>query len=623
MINSIPYIVSTLISILFISGCNTSLTGQTSNSEINKLSTLSTVEESTNQHTLNAAKTDRIKRANSLTNEQQAAELNLEHVKEKGADTPFSLNNDYINDEHRQHPKQTKSNSGREQIDHALELCQSAQLHWEKGELENALSELDTAYAVILDIDSYSGVNQQKEDLRYLIAKRILEIYASRNIVVNGQYDAIPIILNQHVKKEIGRLTGPEKKFFINSMRRAAQYRPYIIAELKKAGLPEELSWLPLIESGYKTNAISPARALGLWQFIPSTGYKFGLKRNYYIDERMDFEKSTQAAISYLKELHNIFGDWSTVLAAYNCGEGRVLRTIRKQNLNYLDNFWDLYTKLPRETARYVPRFLAVLHIVKNLDKYAITIKDELPALKFEVCKIKKQIKLKDIARAINTEVKTLKMLNPELRYSLLPPEEYQIRIPTSKSELFMAQLNKIKSSYRPPTRYTYHRVRRGDTLSAIATQYNTTVSKISRANNIKKNYLIAAGKVLKIPNKGIRVTNTKPKSSKKKLSSAISYVVKQGDNLWIIARRYGSTTKSILAANNLSGSSLHIDQRLTIPAAGRKSTVGNISTYWVKSGDSPFTIAKKYNMSLKRLLTLNHLTKRSTIYPGQKLRVE
>jgi membrane-bound lytic murein transglycosylase D len=141
-----------------------------------------------------------------------------------------------------------------------------------------------------------------------------------------------------------------------------------ILEKLEAAGLPAELSWLPLIESGFKVKALSRARALGLWQFIPSTGYKFGLKRDQYIDERIDFEKSSDAAIAYLKELHNIFGDWSTVLAAYNCGEGRVLRVIRTQNINYLDDFWDLFGRLPFETARYVPRFLAAAPVAQGIE---------------------------------------------------------------------------------------------------------------------------------------------------------------------------------------------------------------------------------------------------------------
>jgi len=141
---------------------------------------------------------------------------------------------------------ETENYSAQEQADHALELCRSAQTYWEKGDLEHALTELDAAYAVILDmnLETCPQINQQKEDLRYLISKRILEIYASRNIVVNGEHDAIPLILNSHVQSEIERFTGPEKYFLTQSVRRAGRYRPYIISELKKAGLPEELSWL-------------------------------------------------------------------------------------------------------------------------------------------------------------------------------------------------------------------------------------------------------------------------------------------------------------------------------------------------------------------------------------------
>ncbi len=516
--------------------------------------------------------------------------------------------------------------SAQEKIDQALELCNYAQQMWEKGKLEEALSNLDSAYFSILEIDADASpeLNQQKEDIRYLISKRILEIYASRQIVINGKHNEIPITLNKYVQREIKNLTGPERKFFTQSLQRSFRYRPYIVAELKKAGLPEEISWLPLIESGFKIRALSPARALGLWQFIPSTGYKFGLSRNYYIDERLDPEKATQAAISYLKELHNLFGDWTTALAAYNCGESRVLRIIRRQRINYLDNFWDLYQSLPRETSRYVPRFLATLHIVNNLEKYGIRIDTKDAPIDYRVCKIKKQVRLQDIAKEIGVSSRLLKELNAELRYALLPPEEYRLKIPEEKADLFLSKIDKIKATYSPPPMYVFHRVRRGQTLSGIARRYKTSVRSICRVNNISKAHRIYAGKVLKIPSRNAGAYAAKSTGTRVPPGKTLRYRVKRGDSLWNIARKFRTTTKHIMSVNNLSGTQLSIGQVLVI--AGKKPTATpkkDATTYQVRSGDSPYIIARKHNMSLERLLALNQLSKRSKIFPGQRLIVE
>ncbi|MCP4023926.1 MAG: LysM peptidoglycan-binding domain-containing protein [Desulfobacteraceae bacterium] len=579
---------------------------------------------------------------NSFQNPKPADSVALDNnqpfVKEANAETKTSIDTSSKNSNQVNPPvvsiddKATPSDkkiSEQEKIDHALELCNYAQLMWEKGKIEEALSNLDSAYDSILalDLEVFPEYNQQKEDIRFLISKRILEIYASRQTVVTGQYNEIPIILNNHVQKEIKRLTGPEKRFFTESIKRSGLYRPYIVSELKKAGLPEELSWLPLIESGYKTRALSKARALGLWQFIPSTGYKFGLNRNYYIDERLDPEKATKAAIAYLKELHNLFGDWTTALASYNCGEARVLKIIRRQKINYLDNFWDLYQNLPRETRRYVPRFLATLHIVNNLEKYNIDTTHTLSPIEYKTYAINKQVRLKDIAIEIGEKTNVLKQLNPELRYALLPPKTYNLKIPADKADVFVAKLDKIKSSYSQPQTYVYHRVRRGETLSGIATKYKTSIRSISSANHIYKSHQLIAGKVIKIPSKG-HVTKRPAIRTKTQIKPGqkITYKVKRGDNLWIIARKFSTTTKHIVSVNNLSSTKLNIGQTLyitsskgKIPASQKQGAV----TYWVKTGDSPFSIAKKYKMSLDRLLALNHLTKRSKIFPGQKLLVE
>jgi membrane-bound lytic murein transglycosylase D len=511
-------------------------------------------------------------------------------------------------------------------LDEALELCEVAQEYWQQGELENAVEALDRAYALILSVDTSNRPKliQQKEDLRFMISKRILEIYASRNIVVNGNHNAIPIAINRHVQAEIDLFTtGRERRFFIDSYQRSGRYREDIVNALRAAGLPEELSWLPLIESGYKVNALSRARALGLWQFIPSTGYKFGLKRNKFIDERMDPEKSTRAAIEYLKELHRIFGDWATVLAAYNCGEGRVLKVIRSQNVNYLDNFWDLYERLPRETARYVPRFLATLHILNNPGTYGLDMVTVDPPMAYETVAINKQVHLRNVAKSIGSSEKALRDLNPELRYRILPGDNYRLRIPPGNSDLLMSAIDNIPVSHPPQRAYVYHRVRNGETLSVIARKYRTSVGSIMRANNLRRSNYIVAGKRLKIPQRGYMPsrsrTVTKPLSGQ-----ALNHIVRKGDSLFTIAKRYGTTTKKIQELNNLTTTTLHKGQVLVIFSGKNKPPVVNgLATYEVRPGDSPFLIAQRHQMPLERLLYLNQLYPGSKIYPGQKLYIE
>lgn len=514
-------------------------------------------------------------------------------------------------------------------LDEALDFCEVSQDFWQKGELENALEALDQAYALILNVDTHNRPKliREKEDLRFMISKRILEIYASRNIVVNGHHDAIPLDMNRHVQAEINSFASGkrEKNFFIRSYKRSGRYRPYIVAALRKAGLPEELSWLPLIESGFKVNALSKARALGLWQFISSTGYKFGLKRNTYIDERLDPIKSTHAAIAYLKELHQIFGDWTTVLAAYNCGEGRVLRVIRSQNVNYLDNFWDLYRRLPPETARYVPRFLATLHMLKNPGKYGLDQIETLPPMAFETVPVPRKIHLRDVAKATGIGEKSLKELNPELRYGIIPGNGYVLRVPPDTGDRLLAGLDKIPEYKNPIRSVARYRVRSGDTLSTIARRFHTSVARIMRANNLRRSNYIKVGQTLKIPQTGVAASGGVAAAGPVDLTSA-THTVRRGDSLWTIARRYGTTTHKIQASNGMKTTHLQVGQVLKIPGrkAGTKASVpSGLKTYRVKRGDSPFRIAQSHNMPLKKFLRINRLTARSRIYPGQNLYVE
>lgn len=388
-------------------------------------------------------------------------------------------------------------------LDMALELVESAREYWTGGDRDRAMEALDQAYAILLYAPgdgTDKELQQQKDDLRFVISKRLTEIYATRYTTANGTHKEIPLVLNEHVEREIRLFQTVERDFFLESYQRSGRYRDMILKMLREAGIPEDIAWLPLIESGFKVRALSRARALGLWQFIPSTGYKFGLKRSEWVDERLDPEKATAAAIAYLKELHQMFGDWATVLAAYNCGEGAVLRAIRGQKINYLDNFWDLYERLPRETARYYPRFLATLMIIKDPGKYGFTFGETDRPAPSETVSIEKPVNLKKLAEKIDCTEDDLVSLNPELRYPSTPGTPYLLKVPPGKSAVTLASVDALPKYAPPRPAYVVHRVRRGETLSTIAQHYRTSVQRIMETNNLRSGRMIRAGRKLKIP---------------------------------------------------------------------------------------------------------------------------
>jgi len=519
--------------------------------------------------------------------------------------------------------------SDQKMLDSALEFCQASNDYWEHGDLENAVDALDQAYSLILKINANTAnpeILQQKEDLRFTISKRITEVYSSRFIVANGNHKAIPMVMNRHVQRALNQFKGRERKFFLKAYIRSGKYRPAILKSLKEAGLPQELSWLPLIESGFKVRAFSRARALGMWQFIASTGYKFGLKRDHWIDERMDPEKSTRAAIAYLKELHQIFGDWTTALAAYNCGEGRVLRKIRTQKINYLDNFWDLYQKLPSETASYVPRFFAVLQIINNPEKHGFTLPPVEDEVATDTVAINKRIHLKTMAKYLGVSYEVLKNLNPELRHNSTPNRTYAFKVPKGNGELLLSKLGKIPV-WRPSVPvYVTHKVRNGESLSVIARRYRTNVRDIMTLNRLKNSRYIKAGWKLKIPTKkryAYAKSTSPPVLYSKAKGKPTEYVVEKGDSLWKIAKRFDTTTMAIKSLNQLNNSRLRIGQVLLLSKASTTKKGLKTKHYKVLKGDSPHIIAKKYRMHLSELLRINNLTPRSTIFPGQTLLVK
>ncbi|MCX8043078.1 MAG: LysM peptidoglycan-binding domain-containing protein [Desulfobacterota bacterium] len=518
------------------------------------------------------------------------------------------------------------SNSPQARLEAALSQCQTSQELWEAGEVERAIAALDAAYAFLLDIpsDAEPAILRQKEDLRHIIAQRIIKMRATRLNAVNGSHKAIPLEMNEYVTQAIASFQTRERNLFLEAYARSGKYRPMIVKALQEEGMPEELSWLPFIESGFKVNVCSPARALGLWQFIASTGYKFGLERNEWIDERLDPFKSTKAAIAYLKELHAMFGDWSTALAAYNCGESIVLKAIRTQRVNYLDNFWDLYRRLPCETASFYPRFLAVLHIVQSPEKYGFTLPALQQCIEVEEVDIDRQVHLQTIADALGISFEQLKELNPELRKEVTPPAPYGLKVPNGSARKLMARLADIPLWTPPVPGYTVHKVKKGDTISSLAARYRTTKHAIAALNNMSQTQPLVEGTRLKIPTekRGSAELEKPLRISSALKDNMVEHVVQEGETLWDIAKRYNTTAKNIQALNRLATTDLVVGQVLSVlenPGALKQS---RIIKYTAQKGDSPYIIAKKHRMKLDEFLKLNKLAKDARLMPGDTLLV-
>ncbi|MCJ7589541.1 MAG: LysM peptidoglycan-binding domain-containing protein [Candidatus Aminicenantes bacterium] len=503
-------------------------------------------------------------------------------------------------------------------LEDALSSYQDAQTAWEKGESDQALAFLDETYGLILKakVPADSPLVQDKNDLRRLVAQKIQQIYASKPAVVGDNHRTIPLDENKYVLQEIQSFQTRERKPFEDAYRMSGLFRPMILEELRKEGMPEELSWLPMIESWFKIRALSRARALGLWQFIHSTGARFGLKQDRWVDERMDPVKATRAAVKYLNELHSYFGDWTTALAAYNCGEVRVQNVIRTQRLNYLDNFWDLYLQLPLETARFVPRLIACLLIINDPAKYGFNLPAPEPALRFETVMIRQAVKLSSLAQSLGLEPSTLAFYNPDLRFDGTPEYDYDIKVPVGYGEKVSAAVQSLPRWIPPEATFFVHYVRSGETVGLIARKYRTTVAAIARLNNMRRTGMIWPGQRLKIPGRGVPAAAPAESAAEVKPGEKTTYVVRSGDGLDQLARVFATTAEQIKADNKLQGDSLTAGQTLLIANNRSKGPL----RHTVNGGETLFSISKLHGMDLDEFLTINKLSADSIIYAGQEL---
>jgi membrane-bound lytic murein transglycosylase D len=503
-------------------------------------------------------------------------------------------------------------------LEDALSTFQDAQAAWERGESDQALSLLDETYGLILKakVPADSPLVQDKNDLRRLVAQKIQQIYASKPASVGDNHRTIPLDENKYVLQEIQSFQTRERKPFEDAYRMSGLFRPMILEELRKEGMPEELSWLPMIESWFKIRALSRARALGLWQFIHSTGYRFGLKQDRWVDERMDPVKATRAAVKYLGELHSYFGDWTTALAAYNCGEIRVQGVIRAQRIDYLDNFWDLYLQLPLETARFVPRLIACLLIINDPAKYGFNLPPPDPALRYDTVTIRQAVKLSSLAQDLGLEPSTLAFYNPELRFDGTPEYDYDIKVPPGYGEKVSAAVRALPRWIPPEATFFVHYVRSGDTVGSIARKYRTTVAAIARLNNMRRVGMIWPGQRLKIPGRGVPIEAPSESAPAAKPGEKTTYVVRSGDALDQLALVFATTAGQIKADNSLQGDSLAAGQALLIVNNRSKGPL----RHTVVGGETLFSISKLYGMDLDEFLSINKLSPDSIIYAGQEL---
>ena len=499
----------------------------------------------------------------------------------------------------------------------AIEACESAEIFLDEGELDDAIAALDRAYQLVLTMPENGdpAAAQTRADIRRIVAEKLIDIYASQRTAAGAPRTSwdleIQLVANDHVQREIKSFQTSERNFFLDSYRRSGRFRPMILAKLQEAGLPSQLSWLPLIESGYKVHAYSRAKALGLWQFILSTGRRYGLTRDAWTDQRMDPERSTDAAIAYLGELHDLFGDWPQALAGYNCGENRVLRLDRQRSDQDLD-FWDLYAQLPRETRRYVPRFFATLLILEDPEAYGIQLPapdDPLPDP--ALITTHKQYQLEAIEKRVDLPSGLLGTYNPVLRHGITPKDEFLLRVPPEQHAGVRDCLREMPEYTPPEPEFVVHRVRRGQTLSTIAAKYGVSISTIARANDIRNVNRIYPGRRIKIPLRASAASARRRSSGE-----PVFHVVRRGDTLWDIAKMYRTSVNTIKRENALRSSRINPGQKLRVSPGSRQGSRVHV----VRRGDTLSAIAESYGVGLRALLRINGLSSRSTIYPNQRI---
>jgi len=454
---------------------------------------------------------------------------------------------------------------------------------------------------------------------------------------------SLPRLENKRIQREVDWYAR-HPNYLDRVNERATPYMHYIISEIEQRGMPGEIALLPIVESAFQPFAYSHGRAAGIWQFIPGTGRRFGLKQNWWYDGRRDVYASTQAALNYLTRLNKIFdGDWMLALAAYNSGEGTVLKAIkRNKKKGKPTDFWSL--RLPKETRSYVPRLLAIAKVVGNPEQYNLTLASLENKPFFTRVDTKSQIDLALAAEMADISLDELYQLNPGFnRWATAPKGPHYLLIPTDKASAFETKLADLPDSQR--MRWKHHKVRSGETLSHIADKYRISVALLKDSNRLRRN-LINIGQNLVIPvaAKSARTYRLSESQRKQKILNApksgrhkIIHTVRSGDNLWDLSRKYKVNVRALAKWNAMAPRDvLQRGQKLVIwsksakiahvnnqaaPAPRSKPIMQRVN-YIVRRGDSLARIASRFRVRIADLLRWNTIKKKKFLQPGQRLKL-
>lgn len=489
------------------------------------------------------------------------------------------------------------------------------------------------------------------------------------------ELDQIPTEMNPLVEKWVNYFQGRGRPHMERYLARSTRYSKLMKKILRQNGLPEDLIYIALIESGFSHKATSRAAAVGYWQFIRGTGKRYGLEISSLVDERRDPVMATQAAAEYFKGLYSVFGSWYLAMASYNVGENRVKREVMN---HYTRDFWELAHKkrFPKETINYVPKFIAAKLIGNNPEKYGFTEIDYLTPVEFDHIQVSRPVNLKAMAANMGFDYEDMKMLNPKFKGEIAPlkGDKLELRIPIGRQADALAAASKSfvdKVEYVADAGETQiHRVKSGESLYSIARRYRTTVAWLRDTNDIKAGRKLRIGQRLAVPEragaKPVAVkavakvekkedAETAAKNPEIVTSKGVFYVVQPGDTLSAIADDYDSSVEELRRMNKMSrGSVLKAGLKLRVPKddglpadpSGSRETanvtketnserepqsvysrnVANVSAantaHVVKAGENLTTIAKKYGVSIQALREVNNLNKRSVLKVGARLKI-